>query len=96
MHLESTIHPCFENENLPCRVKSQTLLCRVNLHSRNGGKHFTCGDWWEGRAGGRDGVHLHTSINSLLFAQRNLLHNCLAMTFMSKSCCNFHCPKAIN
>jgi hypothetical protein len=40
--------------------------------------------------------HLHTSIDELLFAQRNLLHKCFTITFMSKLCCNFHCPKAIN
>ena len=32
---EVNYSPCFENDDLPCRVKSKTFLCRMNQGSRN-------------------------------------------------------------
>ena len=35
---EEKYSPCLKNDDSPCRIKSQTLLCRVNHHSRKGVK----------------------------------------------------------
>ena len=37
-HSHQPLYPCFENDDLPWRAKSETLLCRVNHHPRSRGK----------------------------------------------------------
>ena len=45
-HPKQTIDPCFENDDLPCRVSSETLLCKVDHHSRNRSEYLNNSGWW--------------------------------------------------